>query len=194
MRRRQPDVLRAQHEERLREAREREHRGDADDDRVAARRRRRASAMRQRAARCRVAACAAAARRLLDAEDDQQQHARATPGTTATQNAAWKSPAKYAIAPIASSGPPTPPTVSSAWRSPKLRAAQLGRRESAISASRGAPRMPLPTRSTKRAATIQPSVGASGNTSLVQRREAVAQHARAACGAGSSRKGRPRTP
>ena len=38
---------------------------------------------------------------------------------------------------------------------------------SAISASRGAPRMPLPTRSTKRAAISQAMFGASGNTGLV---------------------------
>lgn len=38
---------------------------------------------------------------------------------------------------------------------------------SAISASRGAPLMPLPTRSVKRAATSRSTVDASGNTGLV---------------------------
>ena len=59
-----------------------------------------------------------------------------------------------------------PPTVSSACRSPKLRPRIAAGVMSAISASRGAPRMPLPTRSENRAVTIQPSVGASGNTNL----------------------------
>ena len=46
---------------------------------------------------------------------------------------------------------------------------------SAISASRGAPRMPLPTRSRNRAAATQPSEPASGKIGLAERREAVAE-------------------
>ena len=46
---------------------------------------------------------------------------------------------------------------------------------SAISASRGAPRMPLPIRSMKRAATSQPTVVASGKIGLVTRGKAVAE-------------------
>ena len=87
-------------------------------------------------------------------------------GTTAIQNTVWKLLAKYHIAASASSGPPIPPTVSSAWRRPKLRPRAAGGVMSAINASRGAPRMPLPSRSAKRAPMIQPSVGASGNANL----------------------------
>ena len=41
-----------------------------------------------------------------------------TPGTTATQNTARKSPANATISTVASSGPAKAPTVSSDWRSP----------------------------------------------------------------------------
>jgi hypothetical protein len=69
---------------------------------------------------------------------------------------------------IASAGPRMAPMVSSDWRRPKLAPRRSGGVRSAISASRGAPRMPLPTRSMKRAATSQPIEGASGNTGLVK--------------------------
>jgi len=69
---------------------------------------------------------------------------------------------------MATSGPSTAPTVSSDWRRPKLAPRSSGAVRSAISASRGEPRIPLPMRSTRRAATSQPIVGASGNTGLVK--------------------------
>ena len=71
------------------------------------------------------------------------------------------------ISPIASIGPMKAPAVSSDCRSPKAAPRRSGGAISATSASRGAPRMPLPTRSMKRAATSQPTVGASGKTGLV---------------------------
>ncbi len=88
-------------------------------------------------------------------------------GITAIQNTRRKLSAKYSIAAIAIRGPPTAPTVSSAWRSPKLAPRTASGVMSAISASRGAPRMPFPIRSAMRAPTIQPSDGASGKTGLV---------------------------
>ena len=99
-----------------------------------------------------------------------------TAGITATQNAAWKSPAKYAIAPTPAAARRRRP----GYRAPGAARTSAPRTSvgvmSAISASRGAPRMPLPMRSAKRAATIHPSVGARGKTSLVTAREPIAQH------------------
>ena len=69
--------------------------------------------------------------------------------------------------PIAMSGPKNAPTVSSAWRNPKAAPRISLGVMSAMSASRGAPRMPLPTRSVKRAANTQAAVGASANTGFV---------------------------
>ena len=87
---------------------------------------------------------------------------------TAIQNTSVKLSAVSIISPIASSGPRNAPIVSSDWRSPKLAPRRSGGAMSAISASRGAPRMPLPMRSMKRAANSQPIDGASGNTGLVK--------------------------
>ena len=70
--------------------------------------------------------------------------------------------------PIASSGPRNAPATSSDCRRPKEAPRSSGGARSAISASRGAPRMPLPMRSTKRAANTQPTVCASGNTGFVK--------------------------
>jgi len=58
---------------------------------------------------------------------------------------------------MAISGPTKAPIVSSVWRRPKLAPRSSGGAMSAISASRGAPRTPLPTRSRNRAAATQPS-------------------------------------
>ena len=88
-------------------------------------------------------------------------------GITAIQNTVVKLFANAAMQTIASSGPSTAPMVSSDWRRPKALPRRSAGVRSAISASRGAPRMPLPTRSPKRAATSQPMLVASGNTGLV---------------------------
>ncbi len=61
------------------------------------------------------------------------------------QNTAAKSSEYAHISPTASSGPRNAPTVSSDWRSPKAAPRKSGGAMSATSASRGAPRMPLPT-------------------------------------------------
>ena len=89
-------------------------------------------------------------------------------GITAIQNTAVKLLAKAAMNTIASSGPSTAPMVSSDCRRPKAVPRKSAGVRSAMSASRGAPRMPLPTRSTKRAATSQPMLVASGNIGLVK--------------------------
>ena len=67
------------------------------------------------------------------------------PGITATQNTAVKLSTVNHISTIAASGPRNAPTVSSDWRSPKLAPRMCAGAMSAISASRGAPRMPLPS-------------------------------------------------
>ena len=89
-------------------------------------------------------------------------------GTAASQNTARKSPANHSIAAMASKGPRTAPTVSSAWRSPYAAPWEAGGVMSAISASRGAPRMPFPTRSINRAVTTQPNDVAKGNKGLLK--------------------------
>jgi hypothetical protein len=67
----------------------------------------------------------------------------------------------------ASSGPRNAPTVSSDWRSPNAAPRRWGGVTSATSASRGAPRMPLPTRSRTRAVTTMPMLGAIANSGLL---------------------------
>ncbi len=64
------------------------------------------------------------------------------------------------------SGPANAPTVSSDWRKPKAAPRTASGVRSAISASRGAPRMPLPMRSTKRAKKTSPAPVASANSGL----------------------------
>ena len=91
-----------------------------------------------------------------------------SPGITATQNTARKSLAHSSISAVASSGPMKAPTVSSDWRKPNAAPRWFGGVRSAISASRGAPRMPLPTRSMKRAATTIPTPEAIAKTGLVK--------------------------
>ena len=88
-------------------------------------------------------------------------------GTTAIQNTSVNWLAVSSMNNIASSGPRNAPTVSSDWRNPKLAPRSSDGVRSAMSASRGAPRMPLPSRSTKRAAVSQPMLGASGKIGLV---------------------------
>ncbi len=88
-------------------------------------------------------------------------------GMTATQKTDWKSLAKAHISTMARSGPRKAPTVSSDWRRPKAAPRRPSGARSATSASRGAPRMPLPTRSMKRAVTTQPIEGASGKIGFV---------------------------
>jgi len=68
------------------------------------------------------------------------------------------------ISPMAASGPSTAPTVSSACRSPYAPPRTSAGVTSAISASRGAPRIPLPTRSMKRATSTSGTDPASGNS------------------------------
>jgi hypothetical protein len=89
------------------------------------------------------------------------------PGIAATQKTARKSLAHSSISTVASRGPTKAPTVSSDWRRPNAAPRIDGGVRSATSASRGAPRMPLPIRSTKRAATTAPTPVASANTGLV---------------------------
>ena len=89
-------------------------------------------------------------------------------GITAIQNTVVKLLTVAHIRRIASNGPTKAPMVSSDWRRPKLAPRTSAGEMSAISASRGAPRMPLPMRSMKRAAMSQETVGASGNTGLVK--------------------------
>ena len=88
-------------------------------------------------------------------------------GIAAIQNTAVKLFASSSMSAIASKGPSDAPMVSSDCRNPKLAPRKSGGARSAMSASRGAPRMPLPTRSSTRAATSQPTDVASGNTGLV---------------------------
>jgi hypothetical protein len=90
-----------------------------------------------------------------------------TAGMTATANTARKSLAHSSISPTASNGPMKAPAVSSDCRSPKAAPRCAGGAMSATSASRGAPRMPLPTRSSRRAATTMPAPVASANSGLV---------------------------
>jgi len=66
------------------------------------------------------------------------------------------------MSPIAINGPATASTVSNDWRSPKVAPRRRGGLISAIRASRGAPRMPLPTRSMNRAPATQPTEVANG--------------------------------
>lgn len=87
-------------------------------------------------------------------------------GITATQNTVRKSLAHNNISPMASKGPRKAPTVSSDCRSPKAAPRWSGGARSATSASRGAPRMPLPTRTSSRAVMTQPAVEASANSGL----------------------------
>ena len=88
------------------------------------------------------------------------------PGIIATQKIARKSFAHSTIKPIASSGPMKAPTVSSDWRNPNAAPRMPGGARSATSASRGAPRMPLPMRSISRAASTMPVVVAKANKGL----------------------------
>ena len=89
-------------------------------------------------------------------------------GMTAIQNTVVKLLANIAMKMIAASGPSTAPTVSSDCRRPKAVPRKSAGVRSATSASRGAPRMPLPIRSTKRAAVSAAMLDASGNTGLVK--------------------------
>jgi hypothetical protein len=91
----------------------------------------------------------------------------ASAGSTASQNTVRNESAVAAINAIASSGPANAPTVSSACRKPNAAPRTSAGVNSAISASRGAPRMPLPMRSIPRAANTQPAVGASANSGFV---------------------------
>ena len=88
-------------------------------------------------------------------------------GSTAIQNTSVNWLAVSSMNNIASSGPRKAPTVSSDCRNPKLAPRSPDGVRSAMSASRGAPRMPLPSLSTKRAAVSQPTLGASGKIGLV---------------------------
>ena len=89
------------------------------------------------------------------------------PGMTATQNTARKSLAQSSIKPTASSGPRNAPTVSSDWRRPKAAPRKCAGAMSATIASRGAPRTPFPTLSSKRAVSTSPALEAKANRGLV---------------------------
>ena len=166
-----PDVGDLQDQERFAEAREREQARRRARATRSARRARRRSARElgpRRAAR-------ASSRAPARARTARARRRTRRAGTTASQNTVRNASSVAAISAIASSGPAKAPTVSSVCRKPN--AAPRTRRgvSSAISASRGAPRMPLPTRSMPRAANTQPAVGASANSGFVTRREPVAQ-------------------
>ena len=80
-------------------------------------------------------------------------------GRTATQRTALMSFAHNAMNAMARSGPRNAPTESSDWRSPYAAPRKSGGVMSATKASRGAPRIPLPTRSVKRALERLPYYG-----------------------------------
>ena len=85
---------------------------------------------------------------------------------TAIQKTARMLLASSAIRPIATSGASSAPAVSSACLRPNARPRISGGVSSAIIASRGAPRMPLPMRSAKRATISGGALVASGNSGL----------------------------
>ncbi len=89
------------------------------------------------------------------------------PGITAIQNT-WRSERLIAMSPVAMSGPATAPALSIAWWNPKARPT-LSPAASAMSASRGVLRRPLPTRSVTRTASTCHGLVASatkGRTAL----------------------------
>ncbi len=88
-------------------------------------------------------------------------------GITANQNTVRNWFAVIAISPIASSGPANAPIVSSVCRRPNAAPRISAGVRSAINASRGAPRIPLPMRSAKRAVKIQAMLGATANSGFV---------------------------
>lgn len=91
----------------------------------------------------------------------------AAAGSSAIQNTSLKSPPLTDMIAMAASGPATAPMVYSASLKPKpLPRISVGT-ISAIKASRGASRMPLPMRSQTRPAKTIPAVAASGNNSLL---------------------------
>ena len=85
-------------------------------------------------------------------------------GMMAIQKTARMSLASSAIRAIATSGASSAPAVSSAWRSPNARPRISGGVSSAIMASRGEPRMPLPIRSAKRASITKGALVARGKS------------------------------
>jgi len=87
-----------------------------------------------------------------------------TAGITASQNASRKSSDDASMISTASSGPVKAPIVSSACLSPNAAPRSGAGVTSATSASRGAPRIPLPIRSISRAPTTTPMPGASANS------------------------------
>ena len=82
----------------------------------------------------------------------------------ATQKTARMSLANHHIRTMATNGARSAPAVSSACRSPNARPRISAGVSSAIIASRGEPRMPLPMRSAKRAAITVAAPVASGNS------------------------------
>ena len=87
-----------------------------------------------------------------------------TPGSTANHSTLRMSSAKCHISAIASSGPSTAPMVSIDWRRPNAAPRISGATRSPTIASRGAPRMPLPKRSVRRATVTIATESASGNS------------------------------
>ncbi|MCY1547996.1 hypothetical protein D9M68_840820 [compost metagenome] len=88
-------------------------------------------------------------------------------GSTANQSTRSISPASRLISRMASSGPRKAPTVSMAWRRPKLAPRISAGVISATRASLGAPRMPLPMRSSRRAKSTWSTEPARGNSGLL---------------------------
>ena len=85
------------------------------------------------------------------------------PGMTATQKMARKSLAQSSINPTAISGPRIAPTESSDCRKPKAAPRRCSGAMSATNASRGAPRTPLPTLSSRRAVRTRPELSHSSS-------------------------------
>ena len=88
-------------------------------------------------------------------------------GMTAIQSTARMLSAIVSMKSMASRGPMNAPTVSSDWRRPKQAPRRWAGAISPTRASRGAPRIPLPIRSMKRAASTSPIESASGKSGLV---------------------------
>ena len=157
--RRDPGLLRAQHEKGLAEARQREHRAD-----------RRPPTSRPgpgAPGRALIGLTRLRPRCRAGSRTPSSSNATASsPGITATQNTARKSSAHNSMRPTASSGPRKRPPYRATGADQRRRRG-LGGVMSAIRASRGAPRTPLPTRSTRRAVEHQPTPDATANSGLV---------------------------
>jgi hypothetical protein len=164
---RDAEVGRAQDEERLAEARERERaaRGHDDPERLA-------QALEQRAVESHASAFPGACSGSCTPKTTSRKQRIA--GITATQKTARKSSFHASIEPHRHQRPRDGSSVSNVWRNPNAAPRMDGGVRSAMSASRGAPRMPLPMRSAKRAVKHEERSGGDGEERLGERRQSVA--------------------